>query len=185
MEPVCFLDMDGVLVDFVTGAHKLHNKPLVMADIRWEFDKTFGISGEDFWSPMGREFWAGLDWTPEGKELLRGVEKIFGPHNVCILTSPCQTPGCRDGKVDWVTREIPQYERRMLMGSAKHHLAAPNKMLVDDYDGNCDKWNLGGGRAVRVPRPWNGARHLARDDGSFLVDELLVRIRGVHREMAA
>jgi hypothetical protein len=185
-EPVCFLDMDGVLSDFVTAAHAIHKRPFAMADVRWKFNESLGFVNEtagDFWSPMGREFWANLDWTPEGRDLLRGVEKIFGPHNIALLTSPCETDGCRDGKVDWVRKHIPQYERRMMMGGDKFLVAGPMKVLVDDHDGNCDKFVLGGGNVVRVPRPWNEQRDRVWPDGSYDVRELLGQLISLHKRL--
>lgn len=180
-DPVCYLDMDGVLVDFVTGAHKLHGKmPFRMSEIDWNFDKGFDIPAEKFWGDMGREFWANLDWTPEGKDLLRGIEKIFGAHNVALLSSPIQTDGCRDGKADWVRRHIPQYEDRLMTGRNKFLFAGPTKVLVDDHDKNLTQFCLGGGRTVRVPRPWNGQKADTGQDGTFRVGELLCEIRNVH-----
>jgi hypothetical protein len=185
-DPVAAVDMDGVLADFVTGSFRLHGRSVNMKDVRWGFMEKMGFSGIDdpkFWAPMGREFWAGLTPTEEGDELLKGIEAIFGAHNVCLLSSPVDTDGCRDGKIDWVRKHLPQYEKRTFLGSAKHLFAAPSKVLVDDYDGNLDKWRLYGGNAVQVPRPWNSGHERTDQIGRFHVREVLAELRSLHARL--
>lgn len=160
MTPVCFLDLDGVLVDFVGGAFRLHGRSVPAADVQWGFPEQLGFSGVNdpaFWEPMGFDFWAGLAWTPEGRDVLRSVEAAFGDR-VAVMTSPCDTPGAVEGKVAWVRRELPAYRRRFFVGPAKDMAAGPGKVLVDDHDANVDKFVAAGGAAVLVPRPWNRRR---------------------------
>ena len=168
MKPVCFLDLDGVLVDFVGGALAMHGKHIPPAEVRWDFLTQIGFDGvndERFWAPMGRDFWAGLGWTADGRAILAAVEEAFGAEQVCLLTSPCLTPGCAEGKLDWVRRETPGYARRVLVGPCKHLLAGPRKLLVDDHDANCEAFNRAGGASVLVPRPWNTRRDWWLHDG--------------------
>lgn len=169
MKPVCFLDLDGVLVDFVGGALAMHGKHIPPAEVRWDFPSQVGFDGVNaaaFWAPLGRDFWAGLGWTADGRGILAAVEDAFGPERVCLLTSPCLTPGCAEGKLDWVRRELPGYARRVLVGPCKHLLAGPGKLLVDDHDANCEAFAKAGGASVLVPRPWNEYRDDCRSDGT-------------------
>lgn len=163
MKPVCFLDMDGVLVDFTGGAFKLHGRSIPVSEIQWDFCSQMGFDGTDdtaFWAPMGFEFWRDLDWTTEGCDLLDKIELIFGgPENVCLLSSPCKTPGCIDGKLAWIAKNAPQYSRRNLIGKPKELVASPHKILVDDYDANVEKFAKAGGRTVLIPRSWNRRRN--------------------------
>lgn len=179
MTPVCFLDLDGVLVDFVSGALALHGKTLDPAEVRWDFMAQIGFAGVDaprFWEPLGRAFWAGLGWTHEGRALLSEIERLFG-ENVAILTSPCETDGCIDGKRDWIKRHLPAYRRRLIVGSPKELLAAPGKILVDDHDGNEQAFAAKDGATILVPRPWNWRRDetdaLGRFDVARVVHELM------------
>lgn len=154
----CFLDMDGVLVDWVGGVKRLFGREdFPYADVRWDFDKQLGIPPARFWGEQGYEFWRGLGWTPDGRRILDAAERVFG-ESVAILTSPCATPGCVQGKLDWVKAHAPHLARRVFVGAAKHLLAAPDKLLVDDHDANVERFRAAGGVAVLVPRPWNSAR---------------------------
>jgi hypothetical protein len=166
---VCYLDCDGVLADFVGGAMRRHGIELPRKDVRWGLPKQMGFESDNdpkFWNPLGYDFWARLDKTVECDAIIRFVEAEYGDR-VVILTSPCSTPGCVEGKLDWVSHHLPNYRRRVFLGSAKHLLAGPGKMLIDDHDANCDAFWKEGGTAYLFPRPWNKARVLCRDDGSF------------------
>lgn len=150
----CLLDLDGVLVDFVGGAAKLHGFDPALA-VRWDFMADVGLTQNQFWSPLGEDFWANLPWMPDGMRILAIVEKAFGPENVCLLTSPCDTDGCMQGKLRWIRKHLPVYNRRYLMGSAKEFCASRDSLLIDDSDSNTTKFATAGGWGVLVPRPWN------------------------------
>jgi len=178
------LDMDGVLVDFVGGACRLHGRanPYLSGYRDWlicESPEFNGMSMREFCAPMGREFWASLDWTEDGREILACVEAAFGPENVCILSAPMLTDGCIDGKRDWINKHIPQYKTRYLFGNAKHFAAAPGRFLIDDRDDNIIEYRkclyemfpmpgtiqaneallkFCDAHAILVPRPWNGVK---------------------------
>lgn len=157
-QPICFLDLDGVLVDFTAAALQVHGRELPPREITWDFASQIGFTGErvaKFWEPLDYSFWRDLPWTAEGKQLLATVEEIFPPERICLLTTPCRTPGCAEGKLDWVRREIPGYADRVLVGSCKHLLASPRAVLVDDRDENARGFVLSGGWSLLVPRPWN------------------------------
>lgn len=150
----CLLDMDGVLVDFVKGAAKVHGFKPEDVDC-WDFPAKFGIAKADFWGVLGSDFWAELEWSVDGKAILEAAERTFGKENVCLLSSPCDTIGCTDGKVRWIREHMPNYRRRFLLGPAKEFAASPNRWLIDDYEGNIESFTKAGGNAILVPRPWN------------------------------
>lgn len=177
MRPWCFLDLDGVLVDFVAGALKLHKHHIPYQQVRWDFYNQIGLSSEaDFWKDMGYDFWKGLDWTMEGRELLTALEDLFGRERIVLLTSPCLTPGCVDGKLEWVRKNLPSYTRQILVGSIKQAIAAPHKLLVDDNQDNTQKFTDAGGLTVLVPRPWNRLADRAYETG-FSVPDLIWSIK--------
>jgi hypothetical protein len=159
---ICFLDMDGVLVDFVAGVLKHYGLPPATVVDTWNFDlelcQKFALSRDAFWQAFGQDFWEGLDWTADGRHLLTCAEVCFGPENVFLLSSPCRTHGCLEGKNRWVARHLPDYQRRLFLGSAKHAFASASKVLVDDSDDNVARFRAAGGHAVLVPRPWNQRR---------------------------
>jgi hypothetical protein len=174
------LDMDGVKCSFTEAAFALHGASVPYLDVRWDFFEQIGFQGRqaDFWAPMGREFWANLPWTREGKALFHGLVHLVGEENVTALSSPCATDGCEAGKRDWLRREVgPQFARRALLGGGKAAAAGPDNILVDDHDDNVDAFRKRGGCAVLVPRPWNCRRGDLRPDGTFCVVDVLAEVK--------
>lgn len=154
------LDMDGVLVNFVEGIRTALGKPWPYTNLEamgeWGLDKLWGITPAEFWAPCdSADFWAELDWMPDGEEILRVVEEFAG-EEVYLLTSPSLSPESYRGKAQWVASHMPKYRSRLLMGACKHLLAQPEHLLVDDADHNATAFKAAGGRSVLVPRPWNG-----------------------------
>jgi hypothetical protein len=160
-----FFDLDGVLADFVTGALAAHGRTDVpAASVEWAIETQLGIEPETFWKPLGLEFWRDLPRHEDGFALLAHAEAKFGRDRIALLSSPCQTAGCLEGKREWVRRHLPDYERRLFLGSAKQMFAGPRTVLVDDHDTNTNRFVTAGGWSVPVPRPWNS--HRARCDGA-------------------
>jgi 5'(3')-deoxyribonucleotidase len=159
---ICFLDLDGVLVNFVQGVLDYFSVDDFIVD-HWRFDITLAaklnISVAYFWSCFNQRFWESLKWMPDGKAILAACEERFGSE-VYLLSSPCATEGCAEGKTNWVKRHLPQYSRKLFIGSAKLALASDCKVLVDDSDDNVTKFVVAGGKAILVARPWNTKAHL-------------------------
>jgi len=154
----CLLDLDGVLVDFVGGSCKFYGFPDPYLDPTlkgiWDFVKAKGL--KDFWKPLGADFWANLEPTQDMREILRIVESKFGQTNVCLLTSPCpDNLTCPEGKLRWIDKYMPSYNRQYLMGPRKEFCARSSHWLVDDSDANVDAFRKNGGSACLVPRIWN------------------------------
>lgn len=155
------LDLDGVLCDFHTAMCKALS--LSMPD-PWPSPqpclfKALGlIETSELWETFDNEyFWANLDWTADGKQILAIVEDFFGPENVCIATTPTRNPRCAAGKVRWIQRCIPAYSRRFFIGPPKYFAAAPTNILIDDSDSNINLFRQHAGLGILVPRPWNTA----------------------------
>ena len=158
----CFLDMDGVLVDFMKGAHEFHRLPYSMKAYPYEFGvwdncppSTSELSTQEFWDSLDEEFWANLDWMPDGNAILQYTESFFGVKNICLLTSPTRCPRSVSGKLLWIQKNLPRYKRQFLIGPPKHFCAHNNAVLIDDSDRNINSFVEHGGTGVLVPRPWN------------------------------
>ena len=81
MSRKCFLDLDGVLVDFIGGANKLLDRedPWLRVENlgKWGGEEMYGLTPREFWDPMGEDFWANLEWTKEGTDILDLVESTL------------------------------------------------------------------------------------------------------------
>lgn len=178
---ICYLDMDGVLVDFVNGALREHGHTIPAGMVKWDFNKQLNIPDPEFWGPFGRSFWANLEWMREGQELLSELEALFTPEHIVILSTPCGTPGCAEGKLDWIKKHLPKYKRQYLFGPAKHLCASPSHILIDDYDHNVDKFRTYGGKACLVPRSWNTNEHLTSSN-QYDVKTFMEQVKGVYNQ---
>lgn len=182
----CFVDLDGVLANFVGGAaawHGLPNpyeiNPHAEAYDCWDL---MGLTEDEFWAPLGEEFWVNLEPLPDAGEILYHAENRFGRENVCFLTSPCKAHSrCASGKVQWIQKHYPEYARRFLIGPPKYFCAHENAVLIDDYDVNCQKFADHGGHAVLVPRPWNALRRI-KDAQAHVDAELIAIVDKVSRQ---
>jgi len=159
-----------VAVSFVTGACKLHGIPDPYADDKligiWNFVEHVVDDQDAFWKALATEsFWANLDWMPDGKELLAVAEDYFGKENICLLTSG-EVDGSADGKRTWVKKYMPDYSKRLMVGTAKKFCAHRGSVLIDDADHNINAFVEAGGHGILVPRIWNSGhedRHRSVD----------------------
>ena len=161
MKPQLFLDMDGVLIDWNSGVHALHDIPLTpgvwpykLGPAGWNFHRQLGMTTEQLFKGQDRKFWANLQWITDGKEILEVCEKYFDD-TICLLTSPYDADGVVDGRKDWIKREMPKYVERHLIGAYKTACAHPAAILIDDYEDNVQNWRKAGGIGILVPRPYN------------------------------
>jgi len=164
--PQIYVDMDGVLADFVHGICKAHNRPNPYSDPsnhgNFSIDSIWGMSPALFWKPANAEFWRNLSVT----DIYTDIVDVLTPFqlDLCVLSSPSKTEGCIAAKEAWL-REY--FDAPSFFGKEKWRLAAPNKLLIDDYDKNVDHFRSKGGVAYLIPRPWN-----KRHNEEFDVNEL-------------
>jgi hypothetical protein len=183
---------DGVLSAFVPGALSFFHSNADINDITWDFPRDilgFKDAGDmDFWNQLGYDFWANLDWTPEGQGLVKQVEELVGQENIGILTAPQDTTGCVDGKRAWIKKHLPKYTKQLVVTPAKTLFAAPKKILVDDHDPNITKFTKTpqglptGGSGVLIPRPWNSAKQRTDGKGGFDLTSIVSELRWAIRQ---
>ena len=154
-----FLDMDGVITDFVKGVCRAFNKsnpyPTLTRDYTfWNAWPELSIKKVNIKCTTG--FWANLDWTPNGHDILRLVTDTFKPEQIYLLTTPMPNPESYTGKALWVQKHLPEFSKQLIVTSAPKSLfAQPDTLLVDDKDENVEGFVKAGGDAILVPRPWN------------------------------
>lgn len=178
-----YLDMDGVLCDFVGAALRVH-KRMDALDAwpkgEWDIANVLGVKEHEFWARIdyhGEHFWADLQPYP----WMNGLVKMLSCYSIPIMiaSSPSYDPYSAAGKLLWLDRYLPQFRRRYFFGGAKHLLASPWAVLIDDNDKNVDEFRKSGGKAVLFPQPWNhGPDVKAEDKVSYVADCLIGILTG-------
>ena len=166
-----FLDMDGVLVDFVGGLHRAlgvsfdpKNYPYPASKYDMFEDLCARSDGKVNMSNLYRacdaaEFWANLEWDPVGNQILATIADVLGDmKDVIICTSPMTNPDAWKGKIQWLNKNAPEIKNISITTASKHLYAKPGHVLIDDKDSNIDQFVEHGGAGFLVPQPWNSAR---------------------------
>ena len=168
---ICFLDMDGVIVEYARSACAAHGIPYAYdAPINlgnYWMDEITSISFDDWQKPLDYDFWRNLPKTPEADDIVKAVTEGFNEYY--ILTAPSADPDCWKAKKEWIDEHYPMFSRNIIMTKHKHLLAGPTRVLIDDYDGNIQSFHDCGGKTITVPRPWN-RRHTV--SARFIHDEI-------------
>jgi len=154
-----YLDLDGVITDFVGGVCRAFNKPNPYPELTRDY--TFWnawpeISTKDVDAICTTDFWINLDWVRDGHDILRTVLDHFKPEQVYLATRPMPNPDSYTGKALWVQKHLPEYSKRLIVTQApKSLLAKPDTLLIDDKDENVEEFVKAGGYGILVNRPWN------------------------------
>lgn len=150
-----FIDMDGVLCDFVGDVCKFHNvsNPYFNPDSIGEYslNKLLGKKYMDIFGPLDAQFWANLPKLPWCDDLMEKTKR----KDVFILTAPSGNKKCYEGKAIWIEKHYPHLLSRMLIGRPKYACAKYGALLIDDKESNIDDFNKAGGLGLLVPQPWN------------------------------
>jgi 5'(3')-deoxyribonucleotidase len=164
-DPICFLDMDDVLADFVGAALHKHGfaNPYLRPECRghWEIAEQLGVPQAEFWKPLeDYQFWATLPKTDYADAIVKLVEKYFG-NSVAVCTSPSRYIGCMNAKYEWMHTNYPHLEKKMVFTRAKGLCARGGNWLIDDKDRNVREFCAGGGYGILLPRLWNSGWDVA------------------------
>lgn len=159
-----YLDVDGVLANFVGGFLKLIEREDYTVE-KFGFYEDLGMTTYTFWQiidEQGEKFWRNLKPYPWKDQLLKEVRAFKRKGNeVFICTSPSRHPSSWSGKKFWLDMHAPGLP--IFMCNAKHKLAKEGALLVDDHDKNCEDFEEGGGRSLLFPQTWNGNRLMLKD----------------------
>jgi len=183
MKPRIFLDIDGVVCDFIRPAFAFHGcgEHFVYPDVGWDCVKACNIlrarrrmpelSGNEFWNAFDYDFWANLPLFPRACEFV----KFLGAHSdLYFATSVTLNPMYTAGRVAWIQKHFPTMNRRFFIGAKKALFAQPGSILIDDCDANCEAFEAHGGKAILMPRPWNKGRRNKYDlDITSLYDHVI------------
>jgi tRNA nucleotidyltransferase/poly(A) polymerase len=87
------------------------------------------------------DFWLGLDWLPDGKQLWDYIKQ----YNPTILSSPI---GEARGKIEWCKKNLGIPEDRIILSHQKYEYAEPDAILIDDMTKNTVPFDEAGGIIV-------------------------------------
>lgn len=187
-----YLDLDGVLADFVTPTCQVHGKdPVEILKTWprgiWDMPKALGLENDDaLWAPLDAFTLYGRTWThaPGADHWARFEPYKWAGYlwNLCedrakttILTSPSRHPGSAFGKVHWMRAWRGDTFRNYALVPRKAQFGKPGSLLIDDNAEACAGWKNNGGSSILFPQVWN-ANHAIADEGrafEFVVAELL------------
>jgi hypothetical protein len=171
---VLFLDLDGVIRDWVRGVHDIFiDAPMVeyktYGSVCKHICKALGISKSYFWELMNENFWVELKFYPWADDVIALL-----PYDMtCILTSP--TLNSAGWNQQWIRENIPNYfnDKKYLIGPGKRYCAADDALLIDDCEQNVHDFVYDGGHAILFPQTWNKNREYCSDRIGYLQNELL------------
>jgi len=175
---IIYLDLDGVVVDFVSAALKLFDAEHLQKDWppgEWDITNVLGVSATDFWSRVdarGELFWKNLQVYPWAGCLLN----LIDDYEWYYATSPSRSHRSSSGKVLWMQEQHGTHFRRYVLGEHKHLLAKSDALLIDDNQKNVERFVENGGKSILFPRPWNRLHHI--DEPMGYVKEMLVKLVG-------
>ena len=140
-----FLDMDGVLCNFIKGVADTTGEDFTSPDLNKKMKGKIKAEIE-----AKGDFWHNLEWQPGGTNLWRYV-KSSSPY---ILSAYAQwDKNCKDGKHSWIKRHLMMPKNRInLVKREEKKLYAvqdgvPN-ILIDDYIKNIREWEQAGGIGI-------------------------------------
>ncbi len=130
-----FLDCDGVLADFDTGAAAVLGLP------PRAFEERYGAGA--FWRKLARatDFYGGLPLMPDAMELFRAVAHL----RPIVLTGLPRGGWAAEQKVRWAARHFPGVQIITTMARNKRDHAKPGDVLVDDQLRHAHLWEQAGG----------------------------------------
>ena len=177
--------MDGVITDFVGGVCRAFNKPNPYPELTrdYTFWNTWPeISTKTVDDICTIDFWANLNWTCDGHDIMQLVTSTFKPEQIYLLTKPMSNPDSYTGKALWVQKHLPEYNKQFAVTQTpKSLLAKSDTLLIDDKDENVEEFVKAGGYGILVNRPWNKgyerADHTVEDLEIDLLD--IVHVVGV------
>jgi 5'(3')-deoxyribonucleotidase len=181
-----YLDLDGVLVDFLGGLAKVAgvDADRMRASTHWWavndiISESWGrpFEEEDFLALLekgGHDMWANLEKFPWCDELYQ-MCKSYAP--TVIMTKPGAHPSSASGKMEWIQKNLPDVER-FAITPCKHHMSHPGAILIDDNPVGCEKFAQHGGSVYCFPQPWNTEDWESRDRLAEIREHLELLKRG-------
>lgn len=148
-----FVDMDGVLADFIRGVERafqvVHGDQVQYSEERYEQDKKFQSmvwKTIQAYQQMGHEFWYDLELMDDALTLWNYVK----PYTPEILSATGQERfESGNQKIKWIAQKIGNVKVNLTQkASEKAQHAQPNYILIDDKLKAINPWIDAGGIGI-------------------------------------
>jgi len=178
MKPKIFLDLDGVVVDWLGGSLKVCGLSADDSTIRQHLRE--GNSIDDV-LPGGRKqlteavnaggpaFWTNLEFLPWGRRIVALAQQFKDTHDFAFLTSPGKFPLAAQGKVAWLLANYP--DESIIICRDKHLCASANAVLIDDSDYQIKPFVCNSGNGYLWPNQYRLLDGYDKVDDHFVVLE--------------
>ena len=145
-KPVVYLDMDGVLADFIAG-----------------YNKRFGTNYEEGELPtpkqdphladlQGSDFFSTLPKFHSTDALVGLVTRIFGSYKICSSPLRDDLENSRENKTIWINRNLNPKPSEIIITSRKEkhavQLDGTSNILIDDRPDKIQAWTAAGGIGI-------------------------------------
>lgn len=170
-----FIDMDGVLVDFVRGALTpdelaAYEKISKGKPSLWGF---LGITEDEFWQrTIHPDWWFNLPQLPWCFQLMHIVDEHFPNAEVFFLTKPHSAPNCIPGKERWISEILGYDAGRVICTKHKTLFARSGSLLIDDTSWYIGSWNAAGGHGILFPALSNELHEFESEAIYFILPQL-------------
>jgi len=138
-----YLDMDGVIADFVKRYKEMYRMEPKEAEKKKEFDKFF----DEF---IATSQFASLDLMPGAMDGITFLRKLNIPTQ--MLSSTANEERYEDisnQKLIWLQRYGITFNAIFVPGKRwKYKYAAPDKIIIDDTESVIDDWRKAGGIGI-------------------------------------
>jgi hypothetical protein len=182
-----YLDMDGVLVNFVRPALALIRPGAVGSIMKtwppglYDLPTVAEIQPEKFWARVDdqpAEWWARLPATSWADDLTRLVDRW----PITIASKPRELASMVStvGKIAWLVGHYgnppPPYvfpdDKAACLLDGKPAAVRQGSLLIDDSDAEIEAWRARGGPAILFPAIWNSNYRHSLRPLDFVRDEL-------------
>jgi len=178
-----FVDLDGVLADFISAAITAAELPITADQVQhWNFFQEY-LDEEEFSKRIDNTmyFWDDLPVYPWAHEL---VEYLKTKGDIVYCTSPGNHDEAATGKLNWLRRHgfLSKHSKNYVLTHYKWLLAGRDRILVDDSDDQSYRFVNMGGHSVVFPQKWNMKVGWASDVSAQRMMSVVQQMGWIERE---
>lgn len=150
--PLVYVDMDGVVADFV-GKYKECFGRCAVED---------GIEEASRICSTVPEFFSYLESIPKGIELVKWLTN--NEYEVVFLTTPIpEMERCTKDKIAWIRRKIGDGYSVIFAKNKARYVESDKDILIDDMSHNLIAWEMSGGVAINFAHDLKEIKRIVRD----------------------